>query len=144
MLQGGKLPEFYQAWLTIILNLLRVTKGRNSIFNCSEWAYGKTNLGVLHIYRRRAWFCKKLSRSIIKKAGLEIKANSLGPHRDLLTQRASTILMIQRLVSMFGVLDFIGMKVGVEVHQCLIMLQSSWDILKNLLFTEGCVEKFVQ
>jgi hypothetical protein len=36
MLQGGKLPEFYQAWLTIILNLLRVTKGRNSIFNCSE------------------------------------------------------------------------------------------------------------
>jgi hypothetical protein len=29
--------------------------------------------------------------------------------------------MIQRLVSMFGVLDFIGMKVGVEVHQCLIM-----------------------
>jgi O-glycosyl hydrolase len=49
------------------------------------------------------------------KKDLEKKLTVWDHNRDLLTQRASTILMIQRL-SMFGVLDFIGMKVGVEVN----------------------------
>jgi hypothetical protein len=39
----------------------------------------QNKLGSLAYTAEEARFCKKLSRPSLKKAGLEIKANSLGP-----------------------------------------------------------------
>jgi hypothetical protein len=56
MLQGGKLRSSIKLGLTIILNLLRVTKGRNSIWGLTvqNEPMAKQTLGVLHIPPKRA------------------------------------------------------------------------------------------
>jgi glucosylceramidase len=86
----------------------------------------------------------KIFRSNIKNAGLGDKKITVWDHnRDLLSQRASTILTTHKLVNTSGELVSIGMKAGVVEIQCLIMLvKFTKCILIKLAFTEGCVEKF--
>jgi glucosylceramidase len=97
-----------------MLSLLRVMKRRDSCLGLTvqnEPMAKQTWESCIYTTEEERDFVKKSLRLTLKNAGLGDK--TVWDHnRDLLSQRASTILDDRKPVNMFGELDFIGMKVG--------------------------------
>lgn len=113
---------------------------------CTKRAYGYTALGKLYIHsRRRKRLLKKLPRVTLQKAGLGNKKITVWDHnRDLLTQRATTILndpAANKYVWGVGFHWYENWTGGDPMYSNVGEVSKMYPD-KNLLFTEGCVEAF--
>jgi glucosylceramidase len=96
---------------------------------------------MYYIRQRKSVILSKLFRSNIKKCWTWRQKITVWDHnRDLLSQRASTILDDPQASKYVWELVSIGMKAGGD--PCLIMLVKFTKCIHKNFFTEGCVEKF--
>ncbi|MGB3006439.1 MAG: glycoside hydrolase family 30 protein [Chitinophagaceae bacterium] len=150
MLQGGKLlPKFYQSWADYFVKYIKSYQKENipvwglSIQN-EPMAKQRWESCIFSAEEERD-FLKKYLGPTLKRAGLGDKKIIVWDHnRDLITQRANIILEDQeakKFVWGVGFHWYENWSGGEMMFENVGKVHEMYPD-KNLLFTEGCVEKF--
>lgn len=150
MLQGGKLlPEFYQSWANYYVKFINAYQKegipiwgltiQNEPMATQKWE------SCIYSAEEERDFLKNFLGPTLKKAGLGDKKITIWDHnRDLLTQRASTIIddaVANQYVWGIGFHWYENWSGGEPMYDNVRKVHEMYPE-KNLLFTEGCVEKF--
>jgi glucosylceramidase len=150
MLQGGKLlPQFYQSWADYFVKYIKSYQKENipvwglSIQN-EPMAKQRWESCIFSAEEERD-FLKKYLGPTLNRAGLRDKKIIVWDHnRDLITQRANTILddkEANKFVWGVGFHWYENWSGGEMMFENVGKVHEMYPD-KNLLFTEGCVEKF--
>lgn len=150
MLKGGKLlPEFYQPWANYYVKFINAYQKegipvwgltvQNEPMATQKWE------SCIYTAEEERDFLKKYLGPTLKKAGLGDKKITVWDHnRDLITQRASTILddaEANKYVWGIGFHWYESWSGGEQMYENVGKVHEMFPN-KNLLFTEGCVESF--
>jgi len=150
MLKGGKLlPEFYQPWANYYVKFINAYQKegipvwgltvQNEPMAVQRWE------SCIYTAEEERDFLKNYLGPTLKKAGLGDKKITVWDHnRDLISQRASTILddpEANKYVWGVGFHWYENWSGGDMMFENVGKVQEMYPN-KNLLFTEGCVEKF--
>ena len=150
MLQGGKLlPEFYQSWANYYVKFINGYQKegipvwgltlQNEPMAKQKWE------SCIYTAEEERDFLKNYLGPTLKKAGLGDKKITVWDHnRDLMTQRATTILddpEANKYVWGIGFHWYESWSGGEQMYDNVGDVHEMYPN-KNLLFTEGCVEKF--
>jgi glucosylceramidase len=150
MLKGGKLlPEFYQSWANYYVKFINSYQKegipvwgltlQNEPMATQKWE------SCIYTSEEERDFLKKYLGPTLKKAGLGDKKITVWDHnRDLISQRASTILddaEASKYVWGIGFHWYESWSGGEQMFENVGKVHEMYPD-KNLLFTEGCVEKF--
>ena len=150
MLKGGKLlPEFYQSWANYYVKFINSYQKegipvwgltiQNEPMATQKWE------SCIFTAENERDFLKNYLGPTLKKAGLGDKKISVWDHnRDLLSQRASTILddpEANKYVWGIGFHWYESWSGGEQMYENVGKVHEMYPN-KNLLFTEGCVESF--
>ena len=150
MLQGGKLlPEFYQDWANYYVKFIKSYEKEGipiwGLTVQNEPMAKQTWESCIYTAEEERDFVKNFLGPSLKKAGLGNKKLTVWDHnRDLLTQRASTILddpEASKYVWGIGFHWYESWSGGASMFENVAKVHEMYPD-KNLLFTEGCVEKF--
>jgi glucosylceramidase len=150
MLKGGKLlPEFYQSWANYYVKFINAYQNegmpiwgltiQNEPMATQKWE------SCIYSAEEERDFLKNYLGPTLKKAGLGDKKITVWDHnRDLLVQRATTILDDPEANKYVWGVGFHWYETwtGGEPMSSNVAEVSKLYPNKNLLFTEGCVEKF--
>ena len=150
MLKGGKLlPEFYQSWANYYVKFINAYQKegipvwgltiQNEPMATQKWE------SCIYTAEEERDFLKNYLGPTLKKAGLGDKKITVWDHnRDLMTQRASTILddpEANKYVWGIGFHWYESWSGGAPMFENVGAVNEMYPN-KNLLFTEGCNEKF--
>lgn len=150
MLKGGKLlPEFYQSWANYYVKFINSYQKegipvwgltlQNEPMATQKWE------SCIYTAEEERDFLKKYLGPTLKKAGLGDKKIIVWDHnRDLISQRASTILddaEANKYVWGIGFHWYENWSGGEQMFENVGKVHEMYPN-KNLLFTEGCIEKF--
>jgi glucosylceramidase len=150
MLKGGKLlPEFYQSWANYYVKFINGYQKegipvwgltlQNEPMATQKWE------SCIYTAEEERDFLKNYLGPTLKKAGLGDKKITVWDHnRDLMTQRASTILddpEANKYVWGIGFHWYESWSGGAPMFENVGAVNEMYPN-KNLLFTEGCNEKF--
>jgi glucosylceramidase len=150
MLKGGKLlPEFYQSWANYYVKFINSYQKegmpiwgltiQNEPMALQKWE------SCIYTAEDERDFLKNYLGPTLKKAGLGDKKITVWDHnRDLISQRASTILddpEANKYVWGIGFHWYENWSGGEPMFENIGKVNEMYPS-KNLLFTEGCVEKF--
>jgi glucosylceramidase len=150
MLKGGKLlPEFYQSWANYYVKFINSYQKegipvwgltiQNEPMATQKWE------SCIYTAENERDFLKNYLGPTLKKAGLGDKKITVWDHnRDLLSQRASTILddpEANKYVWGIGFHWYESWSGGDQMYENVGKVHEMYPN-KNLLFTEGCVESF--
>ena len=150
MLRGGKLlPEFYQAWANYYVKFINSYQKegipiwgltvQNEPMAIQKWE------SCIYTAEEERDFLKNYLGPTLKKAGLGDKKITVWDHnRDLLSQRASTILddpEANKYVWGIGFHWYETWSGGEPMFENVAEVHKMYPN-KNLIFTEGCNEKF--
>lgn len=150
MLKGGKLlPAFYQSWANYYVKFINSYQKegipvwgltvQNEPMATQRWE------SCIYTAEEERDFLKNYLGPTLKKAGLGHKKITVWDHnRDLLTQRASTILDdagAAKYVWGIGFHWYESWSGGEEMYENVGKVNEMYPD-KNLLFTEGCAESF--
>ncbi|TRX16699.1 glycoside hydrolase family 30 protein [Flavobacterium franklandianum] len=150
MLKGGKLlPEFYQSWANYYVKFINSYQKegipvwgltiQNEPMAVQKWE------SCIYTAEEERDFLKNYLGPTLKKAGLGDKKITIWDHnRDLMSQRASTILddpETSKYVWGIGFHWYENWSGGEMMFENVGKVHEMYPN-KNLLFTEGCVEKF--
>lgn len=150
MLQGGKLlPEFYQSWANYYVKFIKSYQKegipiwgltiQNEPMAKQKWE------SCIYTAGEERDFLKNYLGPTLKYAGLRNKKIIIWDHnRDLIAQRASTILedkKASKFVWGIGFHWYENWSGGAEMYENIGKVYEMYPN-KNLLFTEGCAEKF--
>jgi glucosylceramidase len=150
MLKGGKLlPEFYQPWANYYVKFINGYQNegipvwgltlQNEPMAIQKWE------SCIYTAEEERDFLKNYLGPTLKKAGLSDKKITVWDHnRDLMTQRASTILddpEANKYVWGIGFHWYESWSGGAPMFENVGAVNEMYPN-KNLLFTEGCNEKF--
>lgn len=150
MLKGGKLlPEFYQSWANYYVKFINGYQKegipvwgltlQNEPMATQKWE------SCIYTAEEERDFLKNYLGPTLKKAGLGDKKITVWDHnRDLMTQRASTILddpEANKYVWGIGFHWYESWSGGAPMFENVGSVNEMYPN-KNLLFTEGCNEKF--
>ena len=150
MLKGGKLlPEFYQSWANYYVKFINAFQNeglpvwgltlQNEPMATQRWE------SCIYTAEEERDFLKNYLGPTLKKAGLGDKKITVWDHnRDLMTQRASTILddpEANKYVWGIGFHWYETWTGGEPMFENVDIVHKTYPD-KNLLFTEGCNEKF--
>jgi glucosylceramidase len=150
MLKGGKLlPEFYQSWANYYVKFINSYQKegipvwgltiQNEPMATQKWE------SCIYTAENERDFLKNYLGPTLKKAGLGDKKITVWDHnRDLLSQRASTILddpEANKYVWGIGFHWYESWSGGEQMYENVGKVHEMYPN-KNLLFTEGCVESF--
>ena len=150
MLKGGKLlPEFYQPWANYYVKFINAYQKegipvwgltvQNEPMAVQRWE------SCIYTAEEERDFLKNYLGPTLKKAGLGDKKITVWDHnRDLISQRASTILddpEANKYVWGVGFHWYENWSGGDMMFENVGKVQEMYPN-KNLLFTEGCIEKF--
>ena len=150
MLKGGKLlPEFYQSWANYYVKFINAFQNeglpvwgltlQNEPMATQRWE------SCIYTAEEERDFLKNYLGPTLKKAGLGDKKITVWDHnRDLMTQRASTILddpEANKYVWGIGFHWYESWSGGAPMFENVGAVNEMYPN-KNLLFTEGCNEKF--
>ena len=150
MLKGGKLlPEFYQSWANYYVKFIDGYQKegipvwgltlQNEPMATQKWE------SCIYTAEEERDFLKNYLGPTLKKAGLGDKKITVWDHnRDLMTQRASTILddpEANKYVWGIGFHWYETWTGGEPMFENVDIVHKTYPD-KNLLFTEGCNEKF--
>ncbi len=150
MLKGGKLlPEFYQSWANYYVKFINGYQKegipvwgltlQNEPMATQKWE------SCIYTAEEERDFLKNYLGPTLKKAGLADKKITVWDHnRDLMTQRASTILddpEANKYVWGIGFHWYESWSGGAPMFENVGAVNEMYPN-KNLLFTEGCNEKF--
>ncbi len=150
MLKGGKLlPEFYQSWANYYVKFINSYQKegipvwgltiQNEPMAIQKWE------SCIYTAENERDFLKNYLGPTLKKAGLGDKKITVWDHnRDLLSQRASTILddpEANKYVWGIGFHWYESWSGGEQMYENVGKVHEMYPN-KNLLFTEGCVESF--
>ncbi|WP_395048791.1 glycoside hydrolase family 30 beta sandwich domain-containing protein [Flavobacterium sp.] len=150
MLKGGKLlPEFYQSWANYYVKFINSYQKegipvwgltiQNEPMAVQKWE------SCIYTAEDERDFLKNYLGPTLKKAGLGDKKITIWDHnRDLMSQRASEILddpEANKYVWGIGFHWYENWSGGEMMFENVGKVQEMYPN-KNLLFTEGCVEKF--
>ncbi|WP_016988705.1 glycoside hydrolase family 30 protein [Flavobacterium sp. ACAM 123] len=150
MLNGGRLlPEFYQAWANYYVKFINsYEKEEIPVWGLTvqnEPMAKQTWESCIYTAEEERDFVKKYLGPTLKKAELGDKKITVWDHnRDLLSQRASTILddpEASKYVWGIGFHWYESWSGGDPMFENVGKVHEMYPD-KNLLFTEGCVEKF--
>ena len=150
MLQGGKLlPEFYQDWANYYVKFIKSYEKEGipiwGLTVQNEPMAKQTWESCIYTAEEERDFVKNFLGPSLKKAGLGNKKLTVWDHnRDLVTQRASTILddpEASKYVWGIGFHWYESWSGGASMFENVAKVHEMYPD-KNLLFTEGCVEKF--
>lgn len=150
MLQGGKLlPEFYQAWANYYIKFIKSYEKEGipiwGLTVQNEPMAKQTWESCIYTAEEERDFVKNFLGPSLKKAGLGNKKLTVWDHnRDLLTQRASAILddpEASKYVWGIGFHWYESWSGGASMFENVAKVHEMYPE-KNLLFTEGCIEKF--
>jgi glucosylceramidase len=150
MLQGGKLkPEYYQAWSNYFVKFIKSYEEEK----IPVWGLSIQNEPMAKQRWESCIFSAEEERDFLKKyLGPTLKKNGLGNkkvivwdhNRDLITQRANTILddkEANKYVWGVGFHWYENWSGGDPMYENVGKVYEMYPD-KKLLFTEGCVEKF--
>lgn len=150
MLQGGKLlPEFYQPWANYYVKFINAYQKEGVLV----WGLTIQNEPMakqrwescIYTAEEERDFLKNYLGPTLKKAGLGDKKITVWDHnRDLMTQRATTILddpEANKYVWGVGFHWYESWAGGEQMYDNVGDVHEMYPN-KNLLFTEGCIEKF--
>jgi glucosylceramidase len=150
MLKGGKLlPEFYQPWANYYVKFINSYQKegipvwgltlQNEPMAVQRWE------SCIYTAEEERDFLKNYLGPTLKKAGLGDKKITVWDHnRDLMSQRATTILDdtdASKYVWGIGFHWYENWSGGEQMFENVGKVHAMYPN-KNLLFTEGCVEKF--
>lgn len=150
MLKGGKLsPNYYQAWANYYVKFINAYEKegmpvwgltiQNEPMATQRWE------SCIYTAEEERDFLKKYLGPTLKNSGLGAKKITVWDHnRDLLSQRASTILddaQANKYVWGIGFHWYETWSGGDPMFENVGKVHEMYPD-KNLLFTEGCVEKF--
>lgn len=150
MLKGGKLlPEFYQSWANYYVKFINSYQKegipvwgltvQNEPMAIQRWE------SCIYTAEEERDFLKNYLGPTLKKAGLGDKKITVWDHnRDLMSQRATTILddpEANKYVWGIGFHWYENWSGGEPMFENVGKVHEMYPN-KNLLFTEGCVEKF--
>ena len=150
MLKGGKLlPEFYQPWANYYVKFINSYQKegipvwgltiQNEPMATQKWE------SCVYTAEEERDFLKNYLGPTLKKAGLGDKKITVWDHnRDLMTQRANTILddpEASKYVWGIGFHWYESWSGGEQMFENVAKVNEMYPD-KNLLFTEGCIEKF--
>ena len=150
MLKGGKLlPEFYQPWANYYVKFINAYQKegipvwgltlQNEPMATQKWE------SCIYTAEEERDFLKNYLGPTLKKAGLGDKKITVWDHnRDLMTQRATTILddpEANKYVWGVGFHWYENWSGGDMMFENVGKVREMYPN-KNLLFTEGCIEKF--
>jgi len=150
MLRGGKLlPEFYQSWANYYVKFINAYQKegipvwgltvQNEPMATQKWE------SCIYTAEEERDFLKKYLGPTLKKAGFGDKKITVWDHnRDLITQRASTILddaEASKYVWGIGFHWYESWSGGEQMYENVGKVHEMYPD-KNLIFTEGCVESF--
>jgi glucosylceramidase len=150
VLKGGKLlPEFYQSWANYYVKFINSYQKegipiwgltiQNEPMATQKWE------SCIYTAENERDFLKNYLGPTLKKAGLGDKKITVWDHnRDLMTQRASTILddpEASKYVWGIGFHWYESWSGGEQMYENVGKVHEMYPN-KNLLFTEGCVESF--
>lgn len=150
MLKGGKLlPEFYQSWANYYVKFINSYQKegipvwgltlQNEPMAVQRWE------SCIYTAEEERDFLKNYLGPTLKKAGLGDKKITVWDHnRDLISQRASTILddaEASKYVWGIGFHWYENWSGGEQMFENIGKVYAMYPN-KNLLFTEGCIEKF--
>ena len=150
MLKGGKLlPEFYQSWANYYVKFINSYQKegipvwgltvQNEPMAVQKWE------SCIYTAEEERDFLKNYLGPTLSKAGLGDKKITVWDHnRDLMTQRATTILddpEANKYVWGVGFHWYESWSGGDSMFENVGAVKEMYPN-KNLLFTEGCVEKF--
>lgn len=150
MLQGGKLlPEYYQAWANYYIKFIKSYEKEGipiwGLTVQNEPMAKQTWESCIYTAEEERDFVKNFLGLSLKKAGLGDRKLTVWDHnRDLMTQRASTILddpEASKYVWGIGFHWYESWSGGASMFENVGKVHEMYPE-KNLLFTEGCVEKF--
>lgn len=150
MLHGGKLlAEFYQAWANYYVKFINSYQKEGipiwGLTIQNEPMAKQTWESCIYTAEEERDFLKKYLGPTLKNAGLEDKKIIAWDHnRDLLSQRASTILddpEANKYVWGIGFHWYESWSGGDSMFENVGKVHEMYPD-KNLLFTEGCVERF--
>jgi glucosylceramidase len=150
MLNGGRLlPEFYQAWANYYVKFINSYEKEGipvwGLTVQNEPMAKQTWESCIYTAEEERDFVKKYLGPTLKKAELGDKKITVWDHnRDLLSQRASTILddpEASKYVWGIGFHWYESWSGGDPMFENVGKVHEMYPD-KNLLFTEGCVEKF--
>jgi glucosylceramidase len=150
MLRGGKLlPQYYQSWANYYVKYIDAIQKegipvwgltiQNEPMATQIWE------SCIYTAEEERDFLKNYLGPTLKKAGFGDKKITIWDHnRDLITQRASTVLddkEASKYVWGVGFHWYESWSGGEQMYQNVGIVNEMYPD-KNLLFTEGCVEKF--
>ena len=150
MLFGGKLlPEYYQSWANYYVKFIKEYQKQgipiwgitvqNEPMATQRWE------SCIYSAEEERDFLKKFLGPTLKKAGLGDKKINIWDHnRDLITQRVTTILDdpdANKYVWGIGFHWYENWTGGEQMWPNISQVNKMYPN-KNLLFTEGCIEKF--
>ncbi len=150
MLFGGKLlPEYYQSWANYYVKFIKEYQKQgipiwgitvqNEPMATQRWE------SCIYSAEEERDFLKKFLGPTLKKAGLGYKKINIWDHnRDLITQRVTTILddpEANKYVWGIGFHWYENWTGGEQMWPNISQVNKMYPN-KNLLFTEGCIEKF--
>jgi glucosylceramidase len=150
MLKGGKLlPEYYQTWATYYTKFIKAYEAENipvwGITIQNEPMAVQTWESCIYTAEEERDFLKKYLGPTMKKEGLSEKKIVVWDHnRDLLSQRANTIFddpEASKYAWGIGFHWYEPWSGGNPMYDNVYNVRESYPT-KNLLFTEGCVDKF--
>ncbi|WP_035668235.1 glycoside hydrolase family 30 beta sandwich domain-containing protein [Flavobacterium sp. 83] len=150
MLKGGKLlPEFYQSWANYYVKFINSYQKEGipvwGLTIQNEPMAKQTWESCIYTAEEERDFLKNYLGPTLKKAGLGDKKITVWDHnRDLLAQRASTILddpEANKYVWGIGFHWYESWSGGESMFENVGKVHEMYPD-KNLMFTEGCVEKF--
>ena len=150
MLKGGKLlPEFYQSWANYYVKFINSYQKEGipvwGITVQNEPMAKQTWESCIYTAEEERDFLKNYLGPTLSKAGLGDKKITIWDHnRDLMTQRASTILddpEANKYVWGIGFHWYESWSGGEQMYGNVGIVNELYPN-KNLLFTEGCNEKF--
>ena len=150
MLQGGKLlPAFYQSWANYYVKFIKAYEAEGipvwglSVQN--EPMAKQTWESCLYTGEEERDFIKKFLGPTLQKTGMANKKLIAWDHnRDLMYQRASTVLddpEAAKYVWGIGFHWYESWTGGGNIYDNVKRVSETYP-KKNLIFTEGCVEKF--
>jgi glucosylceramidase len=150
MLKGGKLlPEFYQSWANYYVKFINAYQKEGipvwGLTVQNEPMAKQTWESCIYTAEEERDFLKNYLGPTLKKAGLGDKKITIWDHnRDLISQRASLILddpEASKYVWGIGFHWYENWSGGEMMFENVGKVHEMYPN-KNLLFTEGCVEKF--
>jgi glucosylceramidase len=150
MLKGGKLlPEFYQSWANYYVKFINSYQKEGipvwGLTVQNEPMAKQTWESCIYTAEEERDFLKNYLGPTLSKAGLgDIKITVWDHNRDLITQRATTILddpEANKYVWGVGFHWYETWTGGLPMHENVGAVKELYPN-KNLLFTEGCNEKF--